>query len=259
MGWHCHDCGRHCANAAYRSSESRRSKVFRENNASLLGVDPSFLNSPRLHGTVYDVAVGRNYDGHKAGTKCVVKWVRSDHTGCDETNHFLATRRTCHVAADMISAFSKQTCTRGYTILLNKPNIWKCNSDASCGEKKVLVEPYLSNFQKLNSNSGWVKDSPRTYEKVAHALSHFSHAWSGGKMLLCDLQGAVVDYSIILSDPAIHSTHAGQFGCSDLGKDGIRNFMQFHKCNGMCSHLPLPEDRKILFHPVQSTRICHGS
>lgn len=238
-----------------RHVHRRNMHIYNANQACFLGVDPAFLATPRLHGTIYDVAVGRNYDdAHNATEKCVVKWVRRDHLHQCSMNHFYFTKQTCRMAAEIIAAFVRQICTRGYSILLNKPKVWKCDWRETLGERKVLVEPYLSNFEKFNSNSGWMCDSSRTYEKVAQALSHFSYAWSHHKLLLCDLQGTVEHNTIIFTDPSIHSLHAGQYGCTDRGRRGIRNFMEFHKCNRMCSHLPLPRDRKVFFHPTEATQ-----
>ena len=50
-----------------------------------------------------------------------------------------------------------------------------------------LLEPYVHNWRKFNSNTGWCRDDTVTGE-VMQALSHFSYHTSGGQFVLCDLQ-----------------------------------------------------------------------
>lgn len=70
--------------------------------------------------------------------------------------------------------------------------------------------------------------------QVMQALSHFSYHATGGGFLLCDLQGAIYDRSVVLTDPVVHSRD-GRFGATDMGIAGIQNFFHRHHCNDYCS------------------------
>ena len=113
------------------------------------------------------------------------------------------------------------------------------------GEAFIIEKLIPGEFEKFNSNTGW---SSGKYN-LPDALSHWSWVHTKGQMLLCDLQGhrgrpfgptyhgSTKYYSF--TDPAILSPHAGQFGCTDLGADGIRAWFKRHKCNQLCRSLGL--------------------
>lgn len=66
------------------------------------------------------------------------------------------------------------------------------------------------------------------------ALSHFSYHVSGGRLLLCDLQGAGDDVGgAIITDPAILSFKMS-YGSTDMGPSGILDFLEKHECNRYC-------------------------
>lgn len=220
--------------------------------ATLLGVDGGFFKSPRVSGTVFNVAFGRNYDGEEEGQIVAIKWVRPEHH-C-HAHHFTNIRKVCDIAAEIVAAFMKRIKTKGWTISVLKPTVWK--SDEEKGKRRtVLVERYISDFTKFNCNSGWADKSERTHNKIIQALSHFSYEWSKEKFVLCDLQGGVNEEkkTIVLSDPCIVSVEGGRYGCTDIGKDGLSNFFRYHRCTSYCRHMVLPKHRKILFRPVKST------
>ncbi|CAD7931192.1 unnamed protein product [Amoebophrya sp. A25] len=57
---------------------------------------------------------------------------------------------------------------------------------------------------------------------------------SGGKLVLCDLQGGRDNRgNYVLSDVVICS-EAREYGATDLGADGVSNFMHWHQCNEYC-------------------------
>lgn len=47
---------------------------------------------------------------------------------------------------------------------------------------------------KWNSNSGWINRREGDADEFMQALSHFSYHMSGGELLMCDLQGIVLEY-----------------------------------------------------------------
>jgi hypothetical protein len=84
------------------------------------------------------------------------------------------------------------------------------------------------------------RDIP-TANDVPQAFSHWTSEKTGGKHLVCDLQGVFESeknqYS--MSDPVIHSEWKGTYGRTDRGLEGIKAFFKSHKCNALCRKLGL--------------------
>ena len=87
---------------------------------------------------------------------------------------------------------------------------------------------------------------PIEVDDVPQAFSHFTFEASGGKQLVCDLQGTWnPDDGFTLTDPVVHyisskdpaSKHKN--GATDKGREGIRKFFMTHQCNGLCERLGL--------------------
>lgn len=66
-------------------------------------------------------------------------------------------------------------------VKVDVPEVWTflANSGGGRDGTKVLQEPYIDNYTKFNSNSGWADDST-PWPRVMQALSHFSYQVSGG-------------------------------------------------------------------------------
>ncbi|KAK3275216.1 hypothetical protein CYMTET_16642 [Cymbomonas tetramitiformis] len=107
----------------------------------------------------------------------------------------------------------------------------------------------LSAITEDEEGSGETDPSARDaiqVDDVPQAFSHFTHAVTNGKQLVCDVQGVwnSVD-GFTLTDPAIHnkSSQSGttrrKYGGTDKGLQGIRLFFSTHKCNAMCRRLGL--------------------
>ena len=86
---------------------------------------------------------------------------------------------------------------------------------------------------------------------VPQAFSHFTYEASGGRKLVCDLQGTWnVEDGFILTDPVVHYVSSRnpdkkhKNGATDKGLDGIKKFFDTHQCNGLCERLGLkrPKD-----------------
>jgi len=118
-------------------------------------------------------------------------------------------------------------------IKINMPEVWTFDLHiGSFSGRKVLQEPFIENYQKFNSNTGWSDDS-LPWPRVMQALSHFSYHISNGQNLLCDLQGGVYQDGAILTDPVVMSI-GREFGPTDLGATGISSFFAHHQCNEFC-------------------------
>ena len=143
------------------------------------------------------------------------------------------------------------------------------------GEMWLLVEPELDGrFTKWNNNAGAVLQStsprivgsasahalggiyeededededeevPITIDDVPQAFSHFSFEASGGKQLVCDLQGVWNEEDgFVLTDPVVHYVSSTgtkhKNGATDQGRNGICKFFKTHKCNALCARLGL--------------------
>ncbi|KAK8085702.1 kinase-like domain-containing protein [Apiospora hydei] len=65
------------------------------------------------------------------------------------------------------------------------------SSDGGAREQR-MIEPLIRGYQKNNNNAGWVNPPPDPWNEVMQALSHFSYHATGGRRLLCDIQGGPV-------------------------------------------------------------------
>ena len=116
------------------------------------------------------------------------------------------------------------------TIYLNHPGVWEYDESSQYKGQKLLVEPFIENFQKFNSNSGVaIGAEGANWSSLMQALSHYSYHTSGGRYLLCDLQGGIIksdcilNGNAVLTDPVILSRDR-EFGITDLGAGGISTF-----------------------------------
>jgi Alpha-kinase family len=91
--------------------------------------------------------------------------------------------------------------------------------------------------------------APETY---LQAFSHFTHAFTNKKVLVCDLQGvfntSTVPPRFELTDPAIHyRSNNGRrmvYGRTDKGVSGMRLFFDTHKCTDVCKLVNLSKKNK---------------
>ena len=152
----------------------------RTNNATRALVDHS--DGPFATGAFKLVWRGIYTEGDRAGERCVVKEFKTGsvyegHYFNEEMNIIARTQKVIDDwhAANVINR----------KILLNTPEIWTYKES----KHKALVEPFIANYEKWNSNSGWTPANSNIWVEVMQALSHFSYHNSGGQFLLCDLQG----------------------------------------------------------------------
>ena len=71
--------------------------------------------------------------------------------------------------------------------------------DGTPGGEVAIVEPLIHGadvkFVKWNSNSGWVNNDYDEADDFMQGLSHFSYECTEGAMLLCDLQGGILEHA----------------------------------------------------------------
>lgn len=198
----------------------------RRNNSS----DADFEEQAFAEGGYRWVAKGRYTKGQRRGRLCVRKWFKRNFAMLEES-FFELDIQAVERAQWIIDEFNDE-CIINDTIYLNHPEVWS-NHDG----RSYLVEPWISNFVKWNSNSG--KTFGHGYwSEAMQALSHYSYHRSGGQMVLCDLQGGIQAQrgrhnQAVLTDPVILSRDR-RFGVTDLGPQGISTFFHYHRCNQFC-------------------------
>jgi hypothetical protein len=101
-------------------------------------------------------------------------------------------------------------------------------------------------FEKYNSNTGFVEEMPSAIGKVDHsavqAFSHWTYERSGHQIMVTDCQGAydAANKQFVLTDPAIQCKNVLRFDKTNMSEKGFDRFFQTHKCNECCKKLGLP-------------------
>lgn len=178
-------------------------------------------------GSFKDVHQGVYTKGPRSNQPCVEKKARPGSVSAREL--FKNESEIVEKALQYIERFNEEGVWKT-DIYLNIPEIWRTRHGEPC-----VIEPFIRNFEKYNSNSGWVPNSEAHRILAMQALSHFSYHSSGGQFLLCDLQGGVFNKGIALTDPVIMSNKR-RFGPTDLGREGMLSFFSRHECNQFCRH-----------------------
>lgn len=207
------------------------------------------LSRPFAQGENRYVALAKYTSGERHGQLCVVKRLKMRQTLLSDP--FKYDVKATHRAALIISEWNSRADTK--PIRINMPAVWRLGRNLGRLEgERVLVEPFIEQFQNYNSNTGWVDTSTRWGRKM-QALSHYSYHMSGGHLLLCDLQGGFYDSHAVVTDPVVHST-TRSYGPADMGSEGISNFFAHHKCNEYCrKSWKKPEYTMKYFSAVRST------
>ncbi|POS73707.1 hypothetical protein DHEL01_v207898 [Diaporthe helianthi] len=192
----------------------------RNNNATAADINRDRLFAT---GTFKNVWQGRYIAGARTGEACVAKEFKSGAGSAAFEDHYF--QEELNIIERAQSIIDSWHAARGgqhhHRIVMSRPQIWQYRRNG----RKALVEPFILNFQKFNSNTGWVAHGsggarPDSWCEAMQALSHFSYHVTGGQFLLCDLQGGM---------------HGDVFcGPGDLGPNGIHAFFRRHKCTRFC-------------------------
>ncbi|KAM7207849.1 kinase-like domain containing protein [Naviculisporaceae sp. PSN 640] len=189
------------------------------------------LENPFASGAFRWVSKGKYTSGKRAGEDCVAKWFKTGVVFSED--FFILDLKAVDKALEIINLFNQLQIVNK-PVIVNIPEVWTFTEDASkeWAGTKTLIEPFIENYVKFNSNTGWA-DGDEGWPKVMQALSHFSYHITGGNFVLCDLQGGIYQQHIVLSDPVILSRNR-DYGVTDLGPDGISTFFSQHVCNNFC-------------------------
>ena len=156
-------------------------KFSRTNNAHKATINRQVVYST---GTFKKVFRGTYTHGKRADQTCVSKEFK---TGCVfEASYFANEMKIVEKSLDIITSYNNAGVINR-VITLNTPAIWSY-VDNTLG--KSLIEPFIENFHKFNSNTGWISPEESAWNDVLQSLSHFSYHKTGGGLVLCDLQGS---------------------------------------------------------------------
>ncbi|GMH37137.1 hypothetical protein BSKO_05010 [Bryopsis sp. KO-2023] len=217
----------------------------RRNNSSRATFKHEDLDNPFASGGFRWVAKGVYTRGQRKGEACVCKWFKSGSVF--SRAFFSEDIKAVAKAIEIVQDWNDEGLVNK-TVQVNEAEVW---TFLETGEQ-CLVEPFIKNYQKFNSNSGWC-DRSTPWPRVMQALSHYSYYLSDGELLLCDLQGGCYRNGIVLTDPVIMS-RGRHFGVTDLGAKGIANFFAKHKCNEYCrSYWAKPSNARSHFRAVPGT------
>ncbi|KAK4149181.1 kinase-like domain-containing protein [Chaetomidium leptoderma] len=244
--------GHHSDTPAAHQSDSGRYNMSHNGQ-----FDHSALQNPFASGTFRWVAKGTYTSGGRQGEACVGKWFKTG--AVFEEDYFSLDIKATNKALDIVNRFNQLNIV-DKPVKINVPGVWTFRDGGLSGwaGRKCLCEPFIQNYQKFNSNSGWTDESG-AWSRAMQALSHFSYHISGGNYVLCDLQGGIYQQEIVLSDPVILS-QTREYGVTDLGPDGISSFFSQHSCNNFCrSNWTKPANPRQYFNPTQSTSMIARS
>ncbi|KAB8211833.1 kinase-like domain-containing protein [Aspergillus parasiticus] len=244
----CASCvhGHHADTVSAGQSDSGR-----YNNSNKSSIPISALENPFAQGAFCWVAKGSYTSGSRRGQACVVKWFKTGAVFSDD--YFTLDIKAVDKALEIVNRFNQLNIVNK-VVKINVPEVWYFTDDCNdeWAGQRHLCEPFIQNYQKFNSNTGWNDDS-RAWGEVMQALSHFSYHISGGNYVLCDLQGGIYQHELVLSDPVILS-RTREYGVTDLGPDGISSFFSQHTCNDFCRpNWTQPANPVQRFRPVPGT------
>jgi len=226
------------------------SQTARRNNANRATFTNDALNYPFASGSFRWVAKGKYTEGNRRGEACVCKWFKTG--GVMEARFFNTDVAASQKAVEVITKWN----SKGFIdkmVKVNLPEVWTFDSGSGqWAGQKVLQEPFIQEYQKFNSNTGWADDSI-PWSRVMQALSHFTYHISNGQGVLCDLQGGVYKDGVVLTDPVIMSKEQ-KYGPTDLGTAGISTFFAHHNCNEYCrSEWRKPRNAQSYYRPTAHT------
>ena len=180
----------------------------------------------------------------KRGELCVVKELKDSFTW--EPSDWDTTKLVQEEAQEMAEGFNAFSGTN-YPIKFTEMDVMRVarndpNATPRVGES-VIVEEYIEgSFKKWCNNYGFISQEAQTTAKSMPAFMHWSWWHNDGQMMIADLQGVKQSNGYLLTDPVILSDSGNaEYGCTDMGVEGMAMFFVNHKCNLFCQKLPAPK------------------
>ena len=167
VGWsRCAGCvhGHFSDNPASQQSDSGR-----HNNSNLATFSHDALDNPFASGAFRWVAQGSYSSGPRFRQACVAKWFKTG--AVFEDDYFALDIKAVNKALELVNRFNQLNIVNK-TVKINVPEVWSFEDDCrdDWAGQKVLCEPFIQDYQKFNSNTGWNDDS-RAWGQVMQALS----------------------------------------------------------------------------------------
>ena len=197
----------------------------------------------------------------KKGQLCVVKELKDSFTW--KPSDWDTTKLIQEEAQEMADGFNAFSRTN-YPIKFTEMDVMTVlstgdpESTPRLGEY-VIVEEYIEGtFKKWCNNYGFISQEAQTTAKSMPAFMHWSWWYNDGQMMIADLQGVKQANGYLLTDPVILSDSGNtQYGCTDMGVEGMAMFFTKHKCNLFCQNLPAPTfDDFIGVIPARTLDLC---
>ena len=184
---------------------------------------------------------GYYFTGPKKGQRCCVKRLRAGPKTDRPPKPFERDVEISKMAAEIAKSFNalpgdKRSLQFNIPMLCRIESCSFANPTMRNGEW-VTVEDWLpGKFEKFITNGG-----AGASKGSLTSFCHYSYDYTDGKYLIVDMQGVMESTRYRLTDPAIHTTKAEQYGELDHGKRGIYNFFATHECTGLCRGLKAPK------------------
>ena len=179
--------------------------------------------------------------GPKKGQRCCVKRLREGPKVDRPPKTFERDVEISKLARDLAKSFNALPGDKR-TLVFNVPMLCRIES-CSCANPTqrfgewVTIEDWLpGRFEKFVTNGG-----QGAQKGSLTSFCHHTYDATDGKYLIVDMQGVMEATRYGLTDPAIHTTKAEQYGELDHGKRGIFNFFATHECTGLCRGLKAPK------------------
>ena len=181
----------------------------------------------------------------KMGKLCVVKELKDDFTW--KPSDWDTTKLIQEEAQEMADGFNAFSNTN-HPIKFTEMDVLQVlsrsdpNATPRVGES-VIVEEYIEgSFKKWCNNYGYISPEAQTTAPSMPAFMHWSWWDNDGQMMIADLQGVKHSNGYLLTDPVILSdSGSAEYGCTDMGVEGMAMFFVNHKCNLFCQKLPAPK------------------
>lgn len=215
-------------------------ETARTNNSTRIDVDVSRYFAT---GSFRYCSLGRYAGGQRTNQQCVAKWFKDSWRS---ELHIKRDLEAVEKALKIITQWNNAGFS-DYFVRINVPEHWTISN------KECLVEAFIEDFFKINSNTGWTTREDSDVIDMLQALSHYSYHVSSGQFVLCDLQGGIFRDGVILTDPVILSRDH-RFGVTDLGPKGISTFFYHHECTQYCQdHWTEPRDQRDYYRCAKKT------
>ncbi len=126
------------------------------------------LDNPFSSGSFRWVARGNYEGGSRHGQACVLKWFKTGEVF--EHDYFTLDIKASAKALEIVNYFNQLNIV-DKAVKINVPAVWVFDqySGHRAGQK-ALCEPFIQNYQKFNSNTGWADES-RPWARAMQALS----------------------------------------------------------------------------------------